>query len=152
PHPSPAEAEGAPVSAPAWPPEGGAGAAAPAAGGIPRWVGVALLVIALVFLLEHAKPLLLPIVVAVILTFLLAGPVRRLRRAGIPEPVGAGMVVLVLLTVLALLGSTLAAPAAEWWEEAPRTVRQLLHSLDRVRSAVIPDAAPVAPALPKPAP
>lgn len=119
---------------------------------VPRWVGVSLLVIALVFLLEHAKPLLLPIVVAVILTFLLAGPVRRLRRAGLPEPIGAGVVVLSLLMVLALLGSTLAAPAAEWWEEAPRTVRQLLESIDRVRAAVIPDAAPVAPALPRPPP
>jgi len=118
---------------------------------VPRWVGVTLLLIAAAFMLEHAKALLLPIVLAVILTFLLAGPVRRLRRAGVPEPIGAGLVVIALLTVLTLLGASLAAPAAEWWDEAPRTVRQLMQSLERVRTAVIPEAAKVAP-LPAEAP
>ncbi len=49
------------------------------------WLGRGLLFVAVVFLLEHARPLLLPIAIAVVFTFVLAGPVRHLRRAGIPE-------------------------------------------------------------------
>jgi hypothetical protein len=46
------------------------------------WVARALLAVAVVFLLENAKPLMLPIVVAVAFTFVLAAPVRWLRRRG----------------------------------------------------------------------
>ena len=61
------------------------GAAPPAAR--PPWVARALLAVAVVFLLENAKPLMLPMVVAVAFTFVLAAPVAgapqrhaRLRR------------------------------------------------------------------------
>jgi predicted PurR-regulated permease PerM len=101
------------------------------------WAQCALLAVAVVFLLALAKPLLLPVVVAVVFTLVLAGPVQRLRSFGIPEWLGAGVVVTSALSVLVLLGAMLASPAAEWWYRAPATASELLDSLDRVRNAVL---------------
>ena len=54
------------------------------------WVGRGLLFVAIVFLLEHARPLLLPMAIAIVFTFVLAAPVRALRRAGVHEYIGVG--------------------------------------------------------------
>ncbi|QDQ27554.1 AI-2E family transporter [Chitinimonas arctica] len=100
------------------------------------WVGIGLLLIATVFLLQAAKVVLLPIALAVMLAFVLAGPVRWLRRWGVPEVVGGALVVLALLSMLGLLSSLLAKPAVSWWERAPANMQQLVESIDRLRSAV----------------
>ena len=50
-------------------------------------------VIALIALLKMRQPLLLPIAVAVVLTFVLTPAVRWLRRHGIPEALGAALLV-----------------------------------------------------------
>jgi len=109
---------------------------APASWLAPR-VGPALLGIAVIFLVIAARPLLLPVVVAAMFTLVLVEPVRRLRAAGIPESVGAGVVVAASLAVLVLFGAALANPAAEWWNRAPDTVRELVDSLDRIRGEVL---------------
>ena len=101
------------------------------------WATRGLLAVAIVFLLQAAKPVLLPVVVAVAFTFVLATPVRWLRRHGVPESVGSAVVVTSVLCTLVLLGSMLANPAADWWERAPNTVRQLIISIDHLRSSVL---------------
>jgi predicted PurR-regulated permease PerM len=75
--------------------------------------------------------------------------VRTLRRMGVPEAVGAGLVVAAILCSLVLAGSTLANPAADWWDRVPNTVRQLMDAADRVRVAVL-EAAPVPGRKPRP--
>ena len=112
------------------------------AGAGPGWIGRALLAVAIVFLLENAKPLMLPVVIALAFTFVLAAPVRWLRRHGVPEFAGAALVIGAVLAVIALLASLLAAPAAQWWVRAPGTVHQLLESAQRLRSAAFPTAPP----------
>jgi predicted PurR-regulated permease PerM len=100
------------------------------------WALTGLFVLALPFALREAKPLLAPVLIAVLLTLALAPAVRWLRRRGVPEMLGA------LLIVVALLGSTvpmamsLARPAAAWWEAAPTTAGQLLDQLDKLRAAI----------------
>lgn len=101
------------------------------------WASRGLLAVAVVFLLQAAKPVLVPVVLAVAFTFVLATPVRWLRRHGVPESVGAALVVATVLCTVVLLGSTLANPAADWWERAPTTVRQLVVSIDHLRSNVL---------------
>jgi predicted PurR-regulated permease PerM len=100
------------------------------------WALRSLVAVAVVLLLQQAKPFLLPVLIAVVLTFLLATPVRWLRRFGVPNAVGAGIVVAALLTTVVLLGSALAQPAADWWERVPDTARRLVDAAYRVRSAV----------------
>ena len=55
-------------------------------------------------LLEHARPLLLPVTIAIVFTFVLSAPVRMLQRAGIHEYFGAAIVI---AAVLALRGADL---------------------------------------------
>jgi predicted PurR-regulated permease PerM len=113
------------------------------------WALRVLVVVGVVFLLQTAKLLLLPVLVAVAFTFVLAGPVHALRRFGIPSGIGAGLVVAAVITVIALLGSALAGPAANWWERAPDTARQLMEATQRLRNAVEPATAPARAAPPR---
>ncbi len=104
--------------------------------GLPGWVGKALLAIALLFLLQAAKVVLLPLSVALLLTFLLFGPVRGLTHLGVPPALGAALVVGALLGVLGIAASNLAEPAAAWWERAPSSLHQLTQAVDRLRAAI----------------
>jgi predicted PurR-regulated permease PerM len=100
------------------------------------WVGKALLAIAALFLLQAAKPVLMPLVVAILLTFLLFGPVRALARLRIPPSLGAAAVVATLIAAIGFAGSMLAGPAAEWWDRAPANLEQVSHVIDRLRAAI----------------
>jgi len=106
------------------------------------WLGRALLFVAVVLLLEHARPLLLPVTIAIVFTFVLSAPVRALQRAGIHEYVGAGLVIAALLGVAALLLMLVAAPAAAWWARAPLIVHELVEAVQRWQNALFPYATP----------
>lgn len=112
-----------------------------------RFAPRALLAVALIFLLREAQTLLVPVVAAVVLTFLLSGPVRALRRRGVPEVFGALILVLALLAGTVALGSALVQPAAQWWARAPAASAALLAQVDRLRATIpllAPPARPVA--------
>lgn len=115
------------------------------------WALRGLFVIGLIALLREAQTLLAPVVIAVVLTFVLAPAVRWLRRRGVPEALGALLVVAGLLGSTLPLAASLVQPAAEWWERAPLTLEQLLAKLDKLR-ANLPLLAPPAPAASAPAP
>jgi len=108
------------------------------------WPLRVLAVLAAVFTVQHARPVLLPIVVAVVFTFMLAPLVRRLRRWGIPDTIGAAIVVTAMLGGFAVIGSALAGPALSWWDRAPSNMRQLSDAIDRMRSSLPLLAPPVA--------
>jgi predicted PurR-regulated permease PerM len=107
-----------------------------------------LFVIAIVALLKAAAELLIPIALALVLTFVLTPPVRRLRRYGIPEAIGAALVVATLLAGTVLTGVALSGPAAQWWERAPGTMAQLIAQFDRLRAALPLIGAPPPPTPP----
>ncbi|HVE88114.1 MAG TPA: AI-2E family transporter [Burkholderiaceae bacterium] len=92
--------------------------------------------VALIFLLESAREVVLPVAIAIILTFLLAPLVRMLRHRGLNDATGAAVVVFGLLFTLGLLASRLVAPASEWIARAPRSVQQLVDSYERLRKSV----------------
>jgi len=128
-------------------------ASAPVATSIPSgtaapWALRTTLLVALVFALREAQPLLAPVVIAVVLTFVFAPAVRWLRRRGVPEYAGAGLLVITLLAATFGLASSLARPATEWWDKLPTTVTQLLGQFDRVRTAIPGLAPPQAQPLP----
>lgn len=92
--------------------------------------------VALVFLLKAAQALLIPVLVAVIFTFVLSPAVRLLSRRGIHEGIGAALVVAAVVGSIVWIGSTVASPAADWWERAPYNAQQLAETIDRARRAV----------------
>jgi predicted PurR-regulated permease PerM len=94
---------------------------------------VGLLILASLGAVFLARDILIPIVFAVVLQLLLAPAVRALARIGIPELVGAAVVLLAMLALVALAVYTLAAPAAEWVDRVP----QIASSLGRKAAAVL---------------
>lgn len=122
---------------------------------ITPWALRGLFAVAAIWLVKQAQPLLAPVVIAVVLTFVLAPAVRGLRRRGLPEVFGAAIVVVALLGGTALAATALAEPATLWWQRAPDTVALLLSKLDRLRASIpglrapTPAAVPAAP-LPRP--
>lgn len=92
--------------------------------------------VALIFLLESAREVVLPVAIAIILTFLLAPLVRMLRNRGLNDALGAAVVVFGLLFTLGLLATRLVAPASEWIARAPTSVQQLIDSYERFRRSV----------------
>lgn len=106
------------------------------------WLGRGLLFVAVVFLLEHARPLLLPVAIAIVFTLVLAAPVRAMRRVGIHEYVGAAIVVAAVLGLLVVVFALIAAPAAAWWARAPLIVHELVEALQGWRDAMFPYTAP----------
>jgi predicted PurR-regulated permease PerM len=111
------------------------------AAAVAPWALRVLAAVAVLWLLREARPLLAPIVIAIVLTFVLAPLVRALRRVGIPEVAGAALVVTALIATTLPLAASLAQPAAQWWERAPQTIAQLVARIDALRAAV-PGLAP----------
>jgi predicted PurR-regulated permease PerM len=104
--------------------------------------------VAVVVLLKFANDVVLPIAIAIILTFVLAPVVRVLRRRGLDEAIGAAVVVFGLVGVVAWMAVRLAEPASEWIARAPTTLQQAIDGFDRVRHS-IPMLSPPAPTPPR---
>ena len=100
------------------------------------WALRGLFAVACVLLLREAKPLLAPVLYALVLTFMLVPLVRRLKRMGIPEGIAAAVVVTLLLASAVPLTIGLVRPAAQWWQRAPTTLAQLGQQFDRLRAAI----------------
>ncbi|MDQ4061984.1 MAG: AI-2E family transporter [Pseudomonadota bacterium] len=100
------------------------------------FVGVCgLLTLASFYTLYFAQALFIPITLAVLLSLVLSPPVRRLARLGVPQPLGAALVVLAALTAIGYGVASLSTPAAEWLARAPESfskAEQKLRSLRRM--------------------
>ncbi len=97
-----------------------------------RWAPAAIFVLMAVGALKIASGLVLPIVVAVMLTMLLQPPLAWLSKRRIAEPVGAA--ILVFGSAAAFITATyqLADPATKWMEQAPRSLSRVERKLRRV--------------------
>ncbi|HYG89425.1 MAG TPA: AI-2E family transporter [Azospirillum sp.] len=95
-----------------------------------------LFVIAVLYTVYFARDVLLPICLALILSFLLRPLVRGLYRLGIPEWIGAAIMVLALCGMLGVGIYTLTAPAAEWVDRVPRVVHELEFKLGGLREGL----------------
>jgi predicted PurR-regulated permease PerM len=87
----------------------------------------------LLFTLYAASTVAIPLVLACMLNLVLTPAVLGLAKVRIPEPIGAGLVVFVILLILGLGLSTLAEPAAGWLRRLPFVIDQLSERLDFLR-------------------
>ena len=93
-------------------------------------VSLALLAaLALCYTLFIARVLVLPVVVAILLSFLLRPAVRLLRRLHLREPLGAAIVVLGSVALLGYLIMLLSGPARSWAERAPQAISNVERRL-----------------------
>ena len=96
----------------------------------PRSVaGTGLLVLAIFYTMYFMRSFLLPLVLALLLSYLLRPLVRAYALIRIPPPVGAAIILVTLVGVVGYGLSFLAAPAAGWIEKAPYSLSQLKAKL-----------------------
>jgi len=95
-----------------------------------------LFALALIYTLHVGRSFFVPIVVAILLSFLLAPLVRVFTRLRLPTTVAAALVIILLIAGIGAAGYRLAAPAATWIDEMPR-------ALDRIESIVADVSEPV---------
>jgi predicted PurR-regulated permease PerM len=84
-----------------------------------------LFILACIYTLSVARAFLVPLAVALILYFLLLPPVRTLRAAHIPEPLGAALVLLALLASVGIGFYALSWPATAWMARAPESIQRV---------------------------
>lgn len=95
-----------------------------------------LFVLAAFYTLYFAKAFFLPIVLAVLLDFLLSPLIRGLKRARIPEPVSAALVIIALLGAAGITVYGLIGPAKEWAGRLPASMRKAEDRLRTLRGPV----------------
>jgi predicted PurR-regulated permease PerM len=95
-----------------------------------------LALLAIVYTLYFARGLLIPIVVAVLLSFVMMPGVRAMQRVGIPTGVGAGILVLALYGSLIYGVVALGAPAQRWAAAAPETMAAVSEKFGSLRRPV----------------
>ena len=95
-----------------------------------------LMIIALGATFYVARAVLMPIVLALLLSFLLAPAVQGLTQLRLPEPLGAAVVLLAILGVAGLGTYGLWEPATEWIQQLPQSVRQIEARMRPVKQSV----------------
>ena len=81
-----------------------------------------LVVIASFYTLYFARAFFLPVTFGLLLNLLFSPVVRTMKRARIPYPLGAAIVVLTIVAAVGIGGYFLSDPAQEWLTRAPQTV------------------------------
>jgi predicted PurR-regulated permease PerM len=95
-----------------------------------------LFVLAVFYSIYFMRSILLPVVLALLLSYLLRPIVRGLARLKIPLPVGAAFILIGLLALIGYGISALATPAAAWLQKAPEGLTELQHKLLPVKKTV----------------
>lgn len=90
----------------------------------------------LVHALTVAAPVLIPITLAILASFLFAPAIRKMRSLRVPSELGAGFIVLVLLSIMASSVYILSAPAENWLRRAPVELRNLEYELRAFREPI----------------
>src|SRR2546421_11180944 len=84
-----------------------------------------LFILALFYTIYFMRSILLPIVLALLLSYLLRPIVRGLARLKIPLPVGSALILIGLLAVVSSGISALATPTVTWLQKAPAGLTKL---------------------------
>ncbi|HEY6205016.1 MAG TPA: AI-2E family transporter [Chthoniobacterales bacterium] len=92
-----------------------------------------LLILGIFYTVYFMRSILLPLVLALLLSYLLRPIVRFLARLRIAPPFGAAILLLSLVALVAYSISFLAAPAAAWLEKAPYSLQSLQAKLVPLR-------------------
>lgn len=101
-----------------------------------RFALIGLFVLASLYTLYFARALLLPVVLALLLSWGLAPIVHALKKFHLTAPWGAALVVGALVAAMGYGVVSLTGPAREWIDKAPEVLRQVEIKLRGVRQSV----------------
>jgi predicted PurR-regulated permease PerM len=96
------------------------------------WALTGIFVLAFIAALYFARDLVLPIILALILSAVFSPVVRGLQKLRIPAPLGAGLLVVALLVAFFTATYNLAEPAGVWLDKAPLGIGQIGVKLRRI--------------------
>lgn len=99
----------------------------------PLWI---IAICCLLVVLRLAREALIPLCLAVLIAFVLSSVVEGLRRWHIPRPISAAVLLLLLGTAIGGTVETIAAPAQEWMQSAPKVMRAIEHRLRPAQSLI----------------
>lgn len=91
--------------------------------------------LAFLYTLYLARQVVLPVIIAILLSFLLRGPVRWLKKHKVKEPLGAALVVFGGLIIAVFCLTLLTGPATSWVARAPAAIENVER---KVRTVVRP--------------
>jgi predicted PurR-regulated permease PerM len=92
---------------------------------------IGLFVLAIFYTMYFMRGILLPFVLALLLSYLLRPIVRAFARLHIPPAFGAAILLLAMVALIGYAISALAAPAVSWLEKAP-------YSMQTIQSKLLP--------------
>jgi predicted PurR-regulated permease PerM len=95
-----------------------------------------LLILAVFYTIYFMRSILLPIVLALLLSYLFRPIVRGLAQLKIPLPLGAAFILIGFLALVSYGISALATPAVGWLQKAPAGLAELQHKLLPVKKSV----------------
>jgi predicted PurR-regulated permease PerM len=95
-----------------------------------------LFILALFYTVYFMRSILLPIVLALLLSYLLRPIVRGLAKLKIPLAVSAAVILIGLLVLVGYGISALATPTVAWLQKAPGGLAELQHKLRPVKTSV----------------
>jgi len=95
-----------------------------------------LLLFVILTLLYFARDLVLPVVVALILSLVFLPTVRAMKKMFIPEPLGAAIIVLGLFVVFFGGAYRLVEPASDWLQRTPEGLQEIDVKLRRITGSV----------------
>ena len=97
---------------------------------------LSLVSLAVLYTLVLAQKVLAPLALAFLLSLVLAPIVRWLEWLHVPRTLGAGFIVLMLLSGLSYGVASSIEPVSNWVEQAPRILRQLEHKIYPIKKTV----------------
>jgi len=97
---------------------------------------VGLFVLGVFYTLYLTRAVLLPIIIAALLSFLLAPIKRALQRLRIPGMIAAGIVVSIMMGLIGFGAASLAEPAANWLDNLPKIIHKIESKLYPIRQTV----------------
>jgi predicted PurR-regulated permease PerM len=93
----------------------------------------AILALLVLYACAVAATLIVPVLVALLLSLLLAPAVRVLSHAGLPRSIGSVLVLGCVLAALIAALSSLVEPAREWLADAPRAVAKIERAMQSLQ-------------------
>lgn len=95
-----------------------------------------LFILAILYTMYFTRSVLLPIVLALLLSYLLRPIIRALARLKIPSPISSALVLISLLALFTYTLSSLVTPFAAWLQKAPTGLAELQHKLLPVKQSL----------------
>lgn len=97
------------------------------------WALTALAILATLAAIRLAKPVLVPVVAAVLLKVALEPVMSAARRLRVPAPIAAVVVILALCGGIGFAAVRFSEPVASWMQELPASIDRVEEKLDRLR-------------------